>query len=105
MPIYDYICELGHKVELRRGMDITSISCPLCDKPALRVPFSQGLNIICHGRKPEIRNTYKNYQEASAEIDYVCNKFESETNAKVPDLGLWQQAKQKARGQGINTLP
>ncbi len=38
MPRYDYQCSNGHTTEARRGMNVTSISCPLCGGTAHRVP-------------------------------------------------------------------
>ena len=38
MPIYDYRCSLGHTTEARRGVEVSSLPCPLCGGSAHRVP-------------------------------------------------------------------
>ena len=36
MPLYDYVCALGHTTEARRGIDVTVIRCSLCGGTAHR---------------------------------------------------------------------
>lgn len=97
--IYDYVCNNGHKTEKHnKGTEDNYILCPICGQVSLRVPFSQSGSFRI---KPDtnISQSYRDYQEASHEINYKCEKFQSETNAKVPNLGLWHDAKRKA---GLN---
>jgi len=96
MPIYDYECKNGHKTESLEGVGVESISCPLCGEPAKRLSVYPFSGKLVHA-KDTIGKKYKRFQEASAEIDYSCNKFESETNIKTPDLNLWKYAKQEAK--------
>ena len=92
MPLYDYICNQGHSTEkLVRGR-VEIIPCPSCGADAHKVIVYK----FSHKWAPEgerIGKKYTRFKEASAEIDHDCKKFESETNATVPDLGLWQKAK------------
>jgi len=94
MPIYDYECKNGHKTESLEGVGVENILCPLCGKLANRKSVYPFTGKLAH-TKDTIGKKYKRFQEASAEIDYTCNKFESETNAKVPSLGLWEKAKRR----------
>jgi len=96
MPIYDYICESGHKTEALRGLGVETIPCPLCGQHAHRSTVYHTHHVMAKTGE-RMRDTYRRFQEASGEIDYTCNKFESETNATVPGLGLWQQAKKEAK--------
>lgn len=101
MPLYDYVCEHGHItpriVELGRGV----VLCPVCGGNAKKVSVYQVSHVMASG-KESLGKKYKRFQEASAEIDYTCTKFESETNAKVPDLGLWQSAKREAEARSFS---
>ncbi len=98
MPIYDYICKRGHKTEALRGRDVNSIPCPVCGETACKCSVYRFNGHLVHSQE-SMGKKYRRFQEASAEVDYTCKKFESETNATVPNLGLWGQAKEKARGR------
>ena len=36
MPLYIYVCRLGHETEQRRGLEESSIPCPRCNATAPR---------------------------------------------------------------------
>jgi len=36
MPFYYFVCEAGHKTELRKNYDVSEVECPVCGKPAYR---------------------------------------------------------------------
>jgi putative FmdB family regulatory protein len=38
MPTYDYRCKCGEITEARRGVEVSSLPCPLCGGTAHRVP-------------------------------------------------------------------
>lgn len=95
MPIYDYICNSNHKTEACKGVEVESIPCPLCGQPAQRITVYH-TSFVMPQSGSRMRDTYRRFQEASGEVDYTCNKFESETNLKSPDLNLWKQAKAEA---------
>jgi hypothetical protein len=90
MPLHDYKCRCGLVTErLTHGED--TILCE-CGETAHKV----GIYPICYTFSPAqegLGPKYHRFREASAEIDHTCSRFESETNAKVPDLKLWQQAR------------
>lgn len=102
MPVYDYACKSGHRTEAIRGAGVETISCPKCGDTAYRKTIYATVHKMADSQ-PRMRDTFRRYQEASCEIDYSCKKLESETNARVPALGLWQQAKNKSRT--ANRLP
>lgn len=87
--LHDYKCSCGRVTEkLTRGEDV--ITCE-CGETAHKV----GIYPICYTFSREgLGPKYQRFREASAEIDHTCRRFESETNAKVPDLKLWQKAKE-----------
>jgi len=101
MPIYDYICKSNHKTEARREVEVESIPCPICGQPAQRLTIYR-TSFVMPKSGSRMRDTYRRFQEASGEIDYTCNKFESETNATVPSLGLWEKAKRRV-ANGVQT--
>lgn len=94
MPLYDYRCNSGHITEkLTVGRD--NIPCPICGRLADRIKVYP-VSFTFAPTQEKIGTKYNRFQEASAEIDYTCRKFENETNTKVPDLNLWQKAKEQA---------
>jgi len=101
MPIYDYICKENHKTEARRDVEVEIIPCPICGQPAQRLTVYR-TSFVMPQSGSRMRDTYRRYQEASSEVDYTCNKFESETNATVPNLGLWEDAKRRV-ANGVQT--
>ena len=96
MPLYDYLCNQGHVTEKLVGGRVETIPCPLCGQDARRSEVCR-VSYVIKNQSERIGKKYDRFKEASAEIDYTCKKFESETNAKVPDLGLWQKAKQAVK--------
>ena len=46
MPVYDFLCENGHKTEVRAGLEVTALACPTCgyDARRLSVYESQYIN-------------------------------------------------------------
>jgi len=94
MPIYDYKCKSNHMTEARRNVGVEIIPCPICGLPAQRLTVYR-TSFVMPQSGSKMRDTYRRFQEASGEIDYTCNQFESETNAKVPSLGLWEDAKRR----------
>ena len=47
MPIYDYECQsCGNTHETVRGVDVSSITCPVCGKTARRIISLTGVNCI-----------------------------------------------------------
>ena len=95
MPIYDYVCNSGHETESRREAGVETIPCPACGRLALKRTVYRTSFRMAGGET--LGTKYKRYQEASQEIDYTCSKMESEADAEVPNLGLWQRAKQEVR--------
>jgi hypothetical protein len=96
MPLYDYTCELNHRTEKLVQAGVETIPCPVCGLTAHKATVYAVQSVIASG-KPRMRDSFKLYQEASHEIEHSCNKFESETNAKAPSLGLWEKAKSQAQ--------
>lgn len=36
MPLYDFVCRLGHATEERQGVNVSAIPCPLCGESSFR---------------------------------------------------------------------
>ena len=111
MPLYDFCCEKGHVTEMRAGLEVIALACPICGRDAPRVPFyesqyisgetvakgvtkaSRAGNVIDkHGR-----TRVSLFQEASQEIDYHHRKAENEVGHELPGPPLYQEAKRRAR--------
>jgi len=113
MPRYDYRCENGHIIELRRGTGVESVPCPECGEVAERVPFYASVELVTatgvgtgYGRyKPvgsEItdrngRTRVSLFQEASAEVAYAHEKREQEVGHKLPSKSLYKEGLRRAR--------
>jgi putative FmdB family regulatory protein len=41
MPTYEYVCNKGHKTEVRAGYDVATLPCPTCGQEAQRQPVYQ----------------------------------------------------------------
>jgi len=39
MPTYEYLCDNGHKTEVRAGYEVIAVTCPTCGQEARRVPI------------------------------------------------------------------
>ena len=92
MPLYEYVCPLGHTTEKIGGLEATSAPC-LCGERAYRVEVNHFAMV---GPVKEARSDVRNFQEASAEVDYHYTKAENE-GMPVKRPNLWKQAKQKVR--------
>lgn len=98
MPYYVYRCASGHETEKRGGLEETSAPCSICGKSAQRRGFNH-VAIVGETVPREQRQDVRNFQEASAEVDYHYTKAETE-GMPVKRPNLWKQAKKKAKAQG-----
>ena len=95
MPIFDYVCPVGHVTESRQDRDVGSIPCA-CGELAGRLSvyrFSLG-----GGIGPKYR--LSEYQEAAAESNYYHGRMEEAKGEIIPRHDLLKEAKQKARAKG-----
>ena len=107
MPIYDYLCGGGHRIEARRGYETTQIPCTLCGEAAQReaIYFSQSLATetgVRSGRRNPIPRDERRYdlslfREASAEREDAYARAELETGKSLSGPSLWRNAVQRSR--------
>ena len=112
MPLYDFLCKKYHRTESRQGTDTTSVPCPVCGKDAQRVSVYHNQFISCAtGPKgstkttgndipredQDLRQDFREYEEAAAEVDYAYAKHETKTGKKVEQPDLFKVAKQRVR--------
>lgn len=104
MPVYDYKCVSGHTTEARRGMAITTIPCPVCGLDAERESVycfavaSSGLPTQggVHSDERKSRQRYKDYREASHEIDYAYKQREKDVGHEIEAPSYYQIGKARA---------
>lgn len=119
MPLYDYSCEEGHTTELRQSIRDRAdrILCPLCGKPALRVPFYLSQTVITetgaksgyarpranealsYNQKGQPTGNYavSRFQEASQELDYQHKKREEEVGRELPAPNYYRLGVERAK--------
>ncbi len=98
MPLYQFTCPVGHTTEKRvTSYSVEVIPCA-CGEAASRA----SVNRINFGGYASTKlgeaidhNDYRRFTEASAEVDYVATKYESE-GAKVVMPSPIQEAKKLA---------
>lgn len=114
MPLYEYNCPDGHTVEVRQGIEVKSILCPACGKPALRAEFYREQTVITEtGRGsgyglPRSNEAYtKNgnyavsrFQEATQELDYNHKKAEESAQRELPSKNLYKEGLKRAEKLG-----
>jgi len=107
MPLYDYECDRRHVTEERQGVEVDSIPCPRprCGRPAARAGVYRGQFIQCEtgpdgGKKnpvdPKDENlsgAFREFQEASDEVNYHYDKAEKETGVKQKRRDVFGEAK------------
>lgn len=81
MPLYEYTCPTGHKLELVRPMGVETEQCP-CGQISVRGHVHR---IVAHSPEVDLRGMYRRFNEASSELAHGGI-----------DLPLYQMAKAKA---------
>lgn len=118
MPNYQYQCSYCTTVvERYESLDTSVITCPACGELAQRAPFYRDQYIQCEtgprgGLKNEpprdekdLRQPFRQYQEASQEIEYAYNSAEQKSGEtlKRPDYYKEGVRQAKKRGAKIRT--
>ena len=98
MPLYLFICEAGHQTEKRvQSYDVQVVTCG-CGLDASRNSVNRinfGGYASTNPKEAIDHNDYRRFTEASAEVDYVATRYESE-GAKVVMPSPYQEAKKLA---------
>ena len=99
MPLYEYVCPLGHTMEKIGGLDASSAPC-FCGGKAYR----NQVNEIQVGTK-EQKYRVSDFTEASAEIDHAYSAAEKQEGQPVkrPDLYKAGLAEARRRGAKVRT--
>ena len=111
MPVYDYVCGLGHKHEERRGYEESSIPCVSCSEPAQRqavYAYQSTITETGGSSYPRLDNAkskdgkyrVSNFQEASAEIDYAASRIEEREGEPVKIPSLYKAGRRRAEKMG-----
>ncbi len=111
MPVYDYVCGLGHTHEERRGYEESSAPCASCGKPAQRVAVYAYQSTITEtggNSYPRLDNAkskdgkyrVSDFQEASAEIDYAASRIEQREGKPVKTPSSYKAGLRKAARMG-----
>jgi hypothetical protein len=100
VPTYVFSCACGWQGEQRTTFDQNSVSCPSCAATAhkesvYRVSFGGFARTPSEER--DWSRDYKNYREASAEIDYKKERLEEGLGQRLPDPPLFQVAQARAK--------
>ncbi len=78
MPVYQYVCGLGHTHEERRGYEVSSVPCASCGKPAQRESV---YSVAAIGTEKKYR--VSDVVEASQEMDYAHTRQEQQEGRKL----------------------
>ena len=111
MPVYDYVCGLGHIHEERRGYEESSTPCASCGGPAQRQAVYQYQSTITEtggNSYPRLDNAkskdgkyrVSDFQEASAEIDYAASRIEQREGKPVKTPSPYKAGLRKAARMG-----
>lgn len=97
MPLYDFRCANGHVMERIASRDSEEMLCT-CGLPAQRQAVNR-INSIGFARTPLDQRQYnlKEFQEASAEVEYAESKHTDIEGKPVQGPSLWGAAKRKAK--------
>lgn len=100
MPIYAFSCACGWQGDVRTTFDKNNVSCPSCEatctkESVYRVAFGGFARTPSEER--DWSRDYKNFREASAEIDYKKERLEEGLQQRLPDPPLAQMATARAK--------
>ena len=102
MPLYIFHCP-EHEIERLASRTTTAILCPHCGKTAVRQEVNHigvtGFAAVPRDQK-SYRQSFKEFKEASAEVDYHYSKAEANGDP-VKSPNLFQAGLAQARKQGF----
>ena len=107
MPLYLFTCSCGHTTEKRTGYGEPFAPCALCGLPAKRESIYRDQYIFGEttpkGRAAVPRDEkrydkqFKEFQEASAEINHTVTKLEKEHGVKLKTPNYYKMGVAKAK--------
>ena len=86
MPLYDYRCPDGHRVELVRPMGTDTVACPSCDGVAYR---SRVHHFDVVGPTVDTRGMARRFVEAHAEREHEYSKAEAAVGNSIERPNDW----------------
>ena len=100
MPVYTFSCAAcGWRGDRRTGYGSDALPCPDCTLPTARTSV-YAVSFGGFARTPaserDWSGDFKDYQEASHEIDYRKGRLEDAMQKRIPDPPLYGVAKAKA---------
>ncbi len=104
MPLYDYRCPNGHRVELIRPIGVNTVQCS-CGVDAER----RTVNRVAHIGRAVVPHAQRNYRQSFSEyreaVDEVADSYRRVNDERAPHEGVtapnyYELAKTKAHTQG-----
>ncbi len=99
MPLFTYICTAGHSHDaLGQVRSPSCRPCPECGGQAERQQFYAN-TVIGETRTPldEKRYDIKEFEEASAEVEYAHEKAQNEAGRELKTPSMWNESKRRAK--------
>ena len=89
MPLFDYMCPWRHMTESIQPSTVRNIRCSRCGGDAER-QISRRFGIV--GPTTDLRNMFRRFNEASAEMNYAADTYEQRTGVAAPEQNLWERS-------------
>ena len=95
MPLYEYVCSLGHTMERIGGLSDSTAPCSLCPEIAHRLE----VNHVSIGTK-EKKYRVSDFVEASSEIEHTFASAEQREGVPVKRPNLYKAGLKEANRRG-----